>query len=69
MKLGQRVELAIAGGEPREAQYARTFADVDADRLLVYEDADRRLAVAVSHGSAADRLGVRVDAELRIRAK
>ncbi len=69
LKLGQRVELAIAGGEPREAQYARTFADVDADRLLVYEDADRRLAVAVSHGSAADRLGVRVDAELRIRAK
>jgi S-adenosylmethionine hydrolase len=40
---------------------------VAAGELLVYEDAYRTLAVAVSHGSAAERLGVAVDDELRIR--
>jgi S-adenosylmethionine hydrolase len=34
---------------------------------MVYEDAYRRLSLAVSHGSAADRLGISVDDELRIR--
>jgi S-adenosylmethionine hydrolase len=44
----------------------RTFADVELGELLVYEDAYRRLAVAVSHGDAAARLGVEIDDELRI---
>jgi S-adenosyl-L-methionine hydrolase (adenosine-forming) len=69
LKLGRAVELEVVGGAsgPYEAQFARTFADVARDRLLVYEDAARRLAIAVSHGSAASRLGVGVDDELRIR--
>lgn len=46
--------------------YGRTFADVPAGELVVYEDSDRRLAVAVNQGSAADRLGVSVGDELRI---
>jgi S-adenosylmethionine hydrolase len=33
---------------------------------MLYEDAQRRLAVAVSHGDAAERLGLSVDDELRI---
>ncbi len=69
LKLGGRVELVIPGDEPREAQYARTFADVDPEQLLVYEDAERQLALAISHGSAAEQLGLQIDAELRIRAK
>jgi len=66
MKLGYRVRLRCDGDE-HEAQYARTFADVDAGQLLVYEDADRRLAVAVNHGSAAAQLQIELDGELRIR--
>ena len=46
----------------------RTFADVPPGELLLYEDAQRRLALAVSHGDAAARLGLKVDDELRIRA-
>jgi S-adenosylmethionine hydrolase len=45
----------------------RTFADVAAGELLLYEDARRHLAVAVSHGDAATRLGLSVSDELRIR--
>ena len=66
LKLGHEVELETSSQRCR-AHYARTFADVAAGELLVYEDAYRTLAVAVSHGSAAERLGVAVDDELRIR--
>jgi S-adenosylmethionine hydrolase len=66
LRLGQRVRIADANAE-REATYARTFADVTPGDLLIYEDAYKRLSVAVSHGSAAERLGVGVDDELRIR--
>ena len=65
MKLGRRVRIAAHSGT-FEAQYARTFTDVESDRLLVYEDASRRLAVAVSHGDAAARIGLTIDDELRI---
>jgi S-adenosylmethionine hydrolase len=68
LRLGRRVQLEFGGsGDSRVAYYARTFADVEAAELLVYEDAYRRVAVAVSHGDAAARLGLRVDSELRIR--
>jgi S-adenosylmethionine hydrolase len=67
LKLGHRLELEAGVGVSHPAPYVRTFADADVDELLVYEDAHRRLAVAVNHGSAAARLGVAVDDELRIR--
>lgn len=41
----------------REARHARTFADVAAGALLLYEDAYRVVALAVNRGSAAQRLG------------
>jgi hypothetical protein len=67
VKLGHPVELEVDGGGPYVAQYVRTFADGAADELLIYEDAHKSLAVAVSRGSAAARLGVSVGEELRIR--
>jgi S-adenosylmethionine hydrolase len=67
LKLGHAVELALASGSVHGARYARTFAEVGVRELLVYEDAHRVLAVAVNHGSAAERLGVGVDDELRIK--
>lgn len=65
LRIGQRVRVT-AGGSEDSAVYVRTFADVSPGGLLIYEDAYRRLSVAVSHGSAAERLGVGVDDELRI---
>jgi hypothetical protein len=67
LKLGRAVELQTPAGARATAQYARTFADVSEGGLLVYEDAYRRLALAVSHGDAATRLAVGVGDELRIR--
>ena len=57
-------ELVVAG---RRARYARTFADLPAGGLLLYEDAWRRLALAVNRGDAAAELGVGVGDEVRIR--
>ncbi len=69
VKLGHRVELAVPSGPPQEAQVARTFSDVAPGQLLVYEDAYRRLALAVSHGNAAERLELATDDEVRITPK
>ena len=68
LKLGQPVVIAPEDGHWREAHYARTFADVEPGELMVYEDASRSLAIAVSHGDAAQRLGAVLDTELRLRA-
>ena len=67
LKLGRPVELDLGEQRVHRATYARTFADVNAGELLVYEDAHRRLAVAISHGDAAVRLGIALDDELRIK--
>jgi S-adenosyl-L-methionine hydrolase (adenosine-forming) len=69
LKLGYAVEVAVLSGAPHDAVFARTFADVGAGELLVYEDAYRRLALAVNHGNAAERLAVGIDDELRIRPR
>jgi S-adenosyl-L-methionine hydrolase (adenosine-forming) len=65
LKLGRSVELAA--GVSGHATFVRTFADVGSHQLLLYEDAARRLAVAVNHGDAARRLGLAIGDELRIR--
>jgi S-adenosyl-L-methionine hydrolase (adenosine-forming) len=67
LKLGRAVELELSPGTVHRATFARTFADVEPDGLLLYEDAARRLAVAVSHGDAARRLGIAVNDPVRIR--
>jgi S-adenosyl-L-methionine hydrolase (adenosine-forming) len=66
VKLGRRVRISVESGGSHEAVFVRTFADVGPDELLLYEDASRRLALAVNYGSAAERLGVAVDDELRV---
>jgi S-adenosylmethionine hydrolase len=66
LKLGSSVEV-VAGGRPWRARYARAFAEVAPGELLIYEDAQRRLALAVNRGSAVDRLALERDQELRIR--
>jgi S-adenosylmethionine hydrolase len=67
LKLGRALELDVGSGSVHRATFARTFAEVEPGALLVYEDAARRLAVAVSHGDAARRLGVGVEDSVRIR--
>jgi S-adenosylmethionine hydrolase len=67
LRIGHEVELALESGAAHRARYVRTFAEVGPAELLVYEDADRLLAVAVNHGNAAERLGVTIDDELQIR--
>jgi S-adenosylmethionine hydrolase len=68
LKLGDGVELE-AGGRRMRARYARTFADVPPGELLVYEDAQQALALAVNRGSAAERVGVDRNAEIRLRRR
>jgi S-adenosylmethionine hydrolase len=63
LKLGDGV---LVNGD--EARYTTTFADVPAGALLLYEDAYRALSLAVNRGSAADRLGLDLDGEVRIAA-
>jgi S-adenosylmethionine hydrolase len=62
LKLGHRVTI-----NDELAHYATTFADVPPGELLLYEDAYRTLALAVNRGSAAQHLGLDLDAEVRIR--
>ncbi len=65
LRLGRRLRLRLGPAE-HEAHYVRTFAEVPAGRLLVYEDAERRLALALSSGDAAAALGISVGDELWI---
>jgi S-adenosylmethionine hydrolase len=67
-RLGHPVALELESGGSFAARYVRTFADADPDELIVYEDAAGYLAVAVSHGDAAQRLGLRAQSRLRIFA-
>ena len=66
--LGATVEIE-AGGERYLATYAQTFADVRPGELIVYEDAYRTLALAINRGDAAATLGLRADAEVRLRPR
>jgi hypothetical protein len=68
LRLGRAATIEPGDGSAHPVHYVRTFADAVPDELLLYEDAQRRLAVAVNHGNAAQRLSLAVDDELRIRA-
>jgi S-adenosylmethionine hydrolase len=54
-------------GAVHAARYASTFAEVPAGELLIYEDAQRMVAVAVNRGSAAELLGAAPDDEVVVR--
>jgi S-adenosyl-L-methionine hydrolase (adenosine-forming) len=68
LTLGGAVEVE-AGGERYLGTFTQTFADVAPGELIVYEDAYRALAVAINRGDAAATLGLRADAELRLRPR
>ena len=68
LKLGRHVQVHLSSGDTIEAPFVRTFADVGVGDALLYEDADRRLAIAIGHGDAAAAFGLELDDELRIRA-
>ena len=53
----------------RTATFTSTFADVAAGELIVYEDAHRRLALAVNRGSAVGELALERDTEVRLRPR
>ncbi len=57
-------ELVRVNGQ--RATVARTFADVPAGELLIYVDSSDALALAVNQGSAAERLNLELDADVRI---
>lgn len=72
MAAGRRFELVLA---PRDGKavsrvpvgWVETFGDVPSGTLLLYEDADYAgPALAVNQGSAAERLGLELDAPVRI---
>jgi S-adenosylmethionine hydrolase len=61
-------ELTVSReGAPHLAAYAATFADVIPGELLIYEDAQQMVSIAVNRGSAAQLLGAEQDDELLIR--
>jgi S-adenosylmethionine hydrolase len=62
---GTRVELGI-GTERYYAIAARTFSDARPGDIILYEDAYRRIAVAISRGSAAEMFNSVPGQELRI---
>ena len=68
LKLGRRARVRLASGDTVDAPFVRTFADVGVGEALVYEDADRRLGLAIGHGDAATAFGLSLDDELRIRS-
>ena len=64
---GRQVELDL-GGERYYAVAARTFADARAGDIMLYEDSYGKMSVAISGGSAAEMLQVRVGQSIRIQA-
>ncbi len=66
LTIGAAVDLEVVDGAFR-AGYVRAFADAPANELLLYEDSQQQLAVAVNHGSAAERLDLGLDSEVRLR--
>jgi S-adenosyl-L-methionine hydrolase (adenosine-forming) len=62
---GTRVELELTG-ERYYAVAARTFADARAGDIILYEDAYRNVAIAISGGNAAEMFAAREGQDVRI---
>jgi S-adenosyl-L-methionine hydrolase (adenosine-forming) len=65
LRLGDAI-AARAGGRRVRGVVARTFSDVGAGALIVYEDAGGAVAVAVNGGDATALLGLRAGDEVRL---
>jgi S-adenosylmethionine hydrolase len=69
-ELGARPDSQVAvhhGRDVHVARLARAFGDVPEGELLLYEDSQRLLSLAVNRGSAAELLGVAAGTELEVR--
>jgi len=62
---GSQVEVEV-GFERYYAVAARTFAEVRAGDIVLYEDAYWNIALAINRGNAAEMFGARVGQELRL---
>jgi S-adenosyl-L-methionine hydrolase (adenosine-forming) len=65
---GKRVEVELATDQ-FYATAARTFAEAGSGDIVLYEDAYRNLALAISRGNAAETFGIRAGSEVRLRAE
>ncbi len=65
---GAEIEIDV-GFESYFATCVRTFADVRAGDILLYEDSYRNVAIAINGGSAAQMLAARSGTQLRIRLR
>jgi S-adenosylmethionine hydrolase len=65
LRLGRPVAIEV-GGTRRAGHFARTFADVPSGEAILYEDADRALALAVNRGSAHRSFGLEPGTEVRL---
>jgi len=65
---GVTVELEL-GLERYYATAARTFADAGPGDIILYEDAYKNVAIAISGGSAAEMFGVAAGQEVRIHLR
>jgi S-adenosyl-L-methionine hydrolase (adenosine-forming) len=63
---GRQVEVDVAM-ERFYALVARTFADARTGDIILYEDAYENIALAISHGNAAETFGIRAGMEVRLR--
>jgi S-adenosyl-L-methionine hydrolase (adenosine-forming) len=66
LREGERIEVRAPDGR-FQALWARTFADVAAGELLLFEDSSGAMALAVSGGSAAGLLDLSPDREVTLR--
>ena len=62
---GTRLELQF-GPERYYAVAARTFADARPGDIILYEDAYRNVAIAISGGNAGQMFGAREGQDLRM---
>ena len=65
---GRQVEVDVAM-DRFYALAARTFADARIGDIVLYEDAYRNIALAISRGNAAQTFGVRAGMEVRLRVE
>ena len=63
---GRQVEVELAM-DRFYALAARTFAEAPPGEIVLYEDAYRNIALAISRGNAAETFGIRAGMEVRLR--
>ncbi len=66
LRMGRQVTVEVAG-TPRDAVFALTFADVPDGGLLLYEDSNGSIALAINRGDASAELGLEPGTEITLR--